>query len=234
MTAANIRVFQTAEHRCGYWPERSARDLVLDPFDPQLPALYGGALAMGFRRSGGHVYRPHCATCSACLAVRIPVDAFRPTRSQRRCLQRNADIDVTLAPARRSEENYALYQRYLRHRHAGGGMDDSSPEDFDQFLACRWSPTRFLEMRLRGQLLGIAVTDLLPDALSAVYTFFDPAHADRSLGTFAILRQLALARAEQRAQLYLGYWIEGHPKMDYKRRFHPLEVLEGGRWVRLG
>jgi arginine-tRNA-protein transferase len=227
----NIRVYQTVEHGCGYWPDRLARDLVLDPTDPMLPALYGPSLAMGFRRSGGHVYRPHCATCNACTPVRIPVRAFRPNRAQKRCLRRNADLELRVVPARRSEEGFALYRRYVATRHAGGGMDDPSPGDFDAFLACAWSPTVFLEARLDGRLVSVAVTDVLPDALSAVYTFYDPDEAARGLGSFAILSQVEQARRDGRDHLYLGFWLERHPKMDYKRAYRPLEFLAGRAWT---
>jgi len=227
---STIRVFQTAEHPCGYWPERIARDLVLDPADPMLPALYEPALAMGFRRSGQHVYRPNCVGCQACTPVRIPVDRFVPSRSQRRCLARNADLQVSLQPALRSEETFALYRSYVGARHAGGGMDDPSHQDFDAFLACSWSPTAFLEMRLRRELLAVAVTDVMPDSLSAVYTFFATQHAARSLGTFAILAQIEHARREGLQFLYLGFWLDGHPKMHYKQSFRPLQILLDGSW----
>lgn len=228
---ANIRVYQTVEHACGYWPDRNARDLVLDPLDPTLPSLYGSALAMGFRRSGNHVYRPHCAGCQACTPVRIPVDRFQPNRAQRRCLARNTDLRVNVAAAIRTEENFDLYQRYVSGRHAGGGMDDPSPADFDGFLSCEWSPTRFLEIRRDDDLVAVAVTDVLADSLSAVYTFFDPELATRSLGTFAILSQLAHARDLGLDYLYLGFWLRDHPKMDYKQRFRPIEFLSGREWL---
>ncbi|KFN44761.1 hypothetical protein N789_01750 [Arenimonas oryziterrae DSM 21050 = YC6267] len=229
-TQHNIRVFQTAEHGCGYWPERLARDLVLDPSDPSLPALYPNALSLGFRRSGGHVYRPHCNACRACIAVRVPVREFRPSRSQRRCLQRNADLSVRVSPARRTGEIFDLYRRYVDTRHAGGGMDAPMPVDFDGFLACGWSPTEFVEFRLGEELLGVAVTDVLPDALSAVYTFYAPEVAERSLGTYAILMQIARAQREDRQHLYLGFWLDQHPKMHYKQGFRPLEYLDGRDW----
>ena len=228
---ANIRVYQTVEHACGYWPDRNARDLVLDPLDPTLPALYGSALAMGFRRSGNHVYRPHCAGCQACTPVRIPVDLFQPNRAQRRCLARNADLRVSVAPAAHTDENFELYRRYVSGRHAGGGMDDPSPADFDGFLSCEWSPTRFLEIRGDDGLMGVAVTDVLADSLSAVYTFFDPGLPARSLGTFAILSQLAHARELGLDYLYLGFWLRDHPKMDYKQRFRPIQILSGREWL---
>ena len=233
-TKANIRVYLTVEHPCGYWPQRLARDLVLDPVDPMLPGLYGPSLAMGFRRSGSHVYRPHCAACQACTPVRIPVERFRPSRSQRRCLERNADLRVLARPAARTGECFELYRRYVGTRHAGGGMDDPSPADFDGFLSCAWSPTIFMELREGEALLGVAVTDVLPDSLSAVYTYFEPAAAARSLGTFAILTQIEHARTLGLPYLYLGFWLDGHPKMDYKKNFRPLERLAGREWVDAG
>jgi len=226
-----IRVFQTLEHRCGYYAERQARNLVIDPLARGLPQVYGTALERGFRRSGGHVYRPHCAGCRACVASRVPVAEFVPDRSQRRCLKRNADLVVRVVPAQRSDENFALYRRYLAARHPDGGMDDPGEDDFERFLACAWSPTRFLELRAGDELLAVAVTDVLPQGLSAVYTFYAPEHAERSLGTCAILSQIEWARAQQLPHLYLGYWIEGHPKMDYKARFRPLERLRDGSWT---
>lgn len=228
--AADLRLFHTAAHACGYWPERTARDLVLDPRDSRLPRFYPQALRWGFRRSGDIVYRPHCGSCQACIAVRIPVDAFMPNRSQRRTLARNADIEARVVVAERDDERLALYRRYLAWRHPGGGMDDHGAHEFDQFLIGSWNEGRLLELRLQGSLVAVAVTDLTADALSAVYTFYAPELASRGLGTLAILRQIAWARREQRAHLYLGYWIEGHRKMDYKRSFQPLEGFDGRQW----
>jgi leucyl-tRNA---protein transferase len=231
----DLRLFHTGEHACGYWPERIARDLVLDPRDPRLPKWYPLALGWGFRRSGDIVYRPHCSGCRACVAVRIPVDRFRPDRSQRRCLARNAQVQVRVLPAQRTDEQLALYRRYLAARHAGGGMDGHGAGEFDQFLIGSWSEGRFLELREAastgpGRLLAVAVTDVIETALSAVYTFYDPDEAHRGLGTLAILKQLEWARREHRSHLYLGYWIGGHAKLDYKRRFHPLEGFDGRGW----
>ena len=228
-----MRLFHSAEHVCGYFSDRIARDLLLDPRDPTLPQGYAAALALGFRRSGGHVYRPRCPGCNACVPVRLDVRAFHPDRSQRRCLRDNADIQTRLAPPLRTEENFALFRRYLEGRHADGPMADSDQEDFDEFVASGWSPTRFLELRHNGRLLGVAVTDVFPDALSAVYTFFDPEQHARGLGTLAILRQIEFARRGGRNHLYLGYWIAAHPKMEYKARFRPLQALVNGDWRQL-
>ena len=231
-----LRVFHTGDHACGYWPSRIARDLVLDPRDPRMPDLYPLALGWGFRRSGDIVYRPHCQGCRACVAVRIPVDAFVANRSQRRCLARNTQVESRIVAAQRTEEQLALYQRYLRARHRGGGMDEHGGIEFDQFLIGTWSHGRFMELRERDEnghshLLAVAITDVVDGALSAVYTFFDPDLPERSLGTLALLRQIEWARRDNRAHLYLGYWIAGHDKMDYKRRFRPLEAFDGRRWV---
>ncbi|TWH06002.1 MULTISPECIES: arginyltransferase [Pseudoxanthomonas] len=236
--ADDLRLYQTGSHPCGYWPEREARDLVLDPRDPRLGLVYPQALEWGFRRSGDIVYRPSCAACRACVAVRIPVQRFQPDRSQRRCLRRNADISARIVPARRTDEHFDLYHRYLLARHRDGGMDDHGTAEFDQFLVGAWSDTRFLELREPpapgssgpGRLLAVAVTDRAPHGLSAVYTFYEPEEAARGLGTLAILRQLEWARREGLAHLYLGYWIDGHAKMDYKRRFRPLEAFDGRGW----
>lgn len=227
-----LRVFHTGDHACGYWPERSARDLVLDPQDPRLLQFYPRALAWGFRRSGDLVYRPHCQGCRACVAVRVPVADFVPSRSQRRCRARNADVDARVLPAERSGEHFALYRRYLGARHRAGGMDGHGTAEFDQFLVGSWSQGRFLELRVHGRLLAVAVTDLVEDALSAVYTFYDPDESARGLGTLALLRQIDWARRDGRRHLYLGYWIAGHGKMDYKRKFRPLEHFDGRQWRR--
>lgn len=230
-----LRLFHTSEHPCGYWPDRRARDLVFDPGDPRLARKYAMALQWGFRRSGNLIYRPHCRACQACVAVRIPVADFAPNRSQRRCLERNADLDARVLPAMRSEEHFALYQRYLGARHPNGGMDGHGEAEFDQFLVSTWAESRFLEIRAhrdhgQGPLLATAVTDVVEDGLSAVYTFYDPDATDRGLGTFAILQQIAWARREGKRHLYLGYWIDGHDKMAYKRRYKPLEAFDGQRW----
>jgi arginine-tRNA-protein transferase len=228
-----VRLFQTLPHGCGYFADRTAQNLVIDPSAPQLARLYDYALQRGYRRAGGHVYFPHCGDCKACVACRIPVARFRPNRSQRRCLERNADVDIRVEPAGYSEERYALYRRYLQGRHRGGGMDDARADDFVRFLYTDWSPTRFVEFRRAGKLMGFAVTDFCDSGLSAVYTCFEPGEPARSLGSFAILSQIRIARERNIPNVYLGFWIAGHPKMDYKSRFRPLEVLRDGRWVDL-
>jgi leucyl-tRNA---protein transferase len=226
-----VRLFQTLPHSCGYYAERTAQNLVIDPSSPQLDHLYEIALLRGYRRAGGHVYVPRCQECRACIACRIPAATFVPDRSQKRCLKRNSDLEIVVAPASFSEERFDLYRRYLQWRHPDGGMDDAQPDDFSRFLYTHWSPTRFVEFREQGRLLAVAVTDFCESGLSAVYTFYDPAERERGLGTFAILQQIAIARRRDLAHVYLGFWIKGHAKMDYKMRFRPIEILRDGVWA---
>ncbi len=228
-----MSLYRTDEHPCGYYADRIARDLVLDPHDPALAEAYPVALAQGFRRSGGHVYRPKCPSCRACVPVRLCVRDFRPDRSQRRCLRDNADIQTRMLPPLRTDENFALYRRYLQARHGDGPMADTDEDDFDRFVASAWSPTRFMQLRRDGRLLAIAVTDTTADALSAVYTFFDPDERGCGLGTLAVLRQIEHAQRSGRTYLYLGYWIDSHPKMHYKARFRPLQSLGPAGWENL-
>jgi arginine-tRNA-protein transferase len=231
MKSETVRLFQTLPHPCGYFSGRTAQNLVIDPAAPDLPRIYAHALTRGYRRAGGHVYHPQCPQCSACVPARIAVAGFRPDRSQRRCLKRNEDLTLTIAPARYTIEYFNLYRRYLDARHAEGGMDNPDPQDFSRFLFTPWSPTCFVELRNRnGDLFAVAVTDVAASGLSAVYTFYEPQQAARSLGTLAILRQIELARERGLPHLYLGYWIAAHPKMDYKARFRPLELLGAGGW----
>jgi arginine-tRNA-protein transferase len=227
-------IYRTGEHPCGYFAGRIARDLVLDPRDPSLADAYPTALIQGFRRSGGHVYRPHCPACRACVPVRLCVRDFRPDRSQRRCLRDNADVGTRMVPALRTDENFALYRRYLLARHGDGPMADTDEDDFDEFVSSPWSPTRFMELRRDGRLLGVAITDVVPNALSAVYTIFDPDERGRGLGTLAILKQIEFAQSAGCEYLYLGYWIDSHPKMHYKARFRPLQTLDPSGWHELG
>jgi arginine-tRNA-protein transferase len=230
MRSVAIRLLKTLPHACGYFAERTAQNLVIDPLATDLPRVYEHALTRGFRRAGGHIYRPACMRCQACVPSRIPVAEFRPDRSQRRNAKRNTDLTVQEEPARFSDECFDLYGRYLGARHRGGGMDDADRDDFERFLISPWSSTRFLCLRDRDRLLAVAVTDVTRFGLSSVYTFFDPDADQRGLGTYAIQCQIEWTRRLGLPHLYLGYWIEGHRKMHYKARFRPLELLRGQHW----
>ena len=229
-THERLALYLSPEHPCGYLPGESARTVFLDPQVTPQQSLYSAFAAQGFRRSGGFLYRPQCERCHACVPVRIPVMEFRPDRTQRRVWRLNQDLAIRLRPTEADPEHFALYQRYLIQRHPGGGMDQHTAADYNAFLTSRWSNTLSVEFRLAGQLLGVAVVDELDDALSAVYTYFDPALARRSLGTFAILWQIEEARRRGLRWLYLGYWIEGSRKMAYKDRFRPFERFGPDGW----
>ncbi len=233
MRSERVLLFTTQAHACGYYADRTARNVVIDPESRRLADVYPDALEAGFRRAGSFLYRPDCGNCHACIPCRIPVQSFEPDRSQRRCLKRNDDVAVSDTSAGFSPERFALYKAYLDQRHPQGQMDKPRMDDFTEFLDGPWSTTRFLEFRHRERLLAVAVTDVTAHSLSAVYTFFDPGMRTLGLGTLAILTQIDWARRCDMPYLYLGYWIPGHPKMDYKRRFRPLEILLGGRWQTL-
>lgn len=226
-------IFLSMPHACSYLPGRTATSLFLDPRQPLDSRQYAGFMRLGFRRSGDLIYRPHCRECSACIPVRIPVNRFRPDRGQRRIWKRNQDLTVMATPPLYREEHFALYQRYQSSRHPDGGMDDPDPQKYQNFLGSRHIHTVFHEIRLNQKLLGVAVTDILPDGLSAVYTFFDPDEKRRALGVYALLWQIGLARETQLPWLYLGYWIKECQKMAYKDHYRPLEAFLNGRWVGL-
>lgn len=215
---------------CDYLPGETAQMVFLPPDTPLSMSQYSVLVAKGFRRSGQLVYRPHCPDCRACIPVRIPTARFLPTRSQRRCWHRNQDLTVIAREAEFRREHYELYLRYLKARHADGSMVDSTPEDYMNFLTCPWCDTLFYEFRWQDRLLAVAVVDLLDDALSAVYTFFDPDEARRGLGTYAILWEIAAAERMELKWLYLGYWIARCGKMAYKNKFQPLEYFHDNRW----
>ena len=233
MSLQHLRVYSTPPHQCSYLPDEIAVNAVLDPGIRLTPDLYSYMIDHGFRRSGDHVYAPHCPDCSGCLSTRLNVRDFKPNRSQRRCMKNNADLVVRIAKARYNDEYFDLYQRYLMNRHPDGGMSDTTPEKFRDFLIAEWCDTVFIEFRLRGKLLGVAVCDVLNQGFSAVYTFFDPAAHKRSLGTFAVLWQIRFARSRHLPRVYLGYLIEECDKMKYKSDYRPIEVLAGGEWMEL-
>jgi len=230
---ANVRVFATYPHNCSYLPGEQATTLFVDPSTPIDARTYSQLSFIGFRRSGPHLYRPHCAACNACVPARVPVQAFVPNRNQRRVLARNRDLDVSLAEHIQTEEHYALYSRYIAARHRDGDMYPPVRDQYNSFLTREWGTTSLVEFRAAGTLVAVAVMDRLDNGLSAIYTFYDSGEEARSLGTFVILWQIALARELQLPAVYLGYWIRNCRKMNYKTRFRPIELLANGHWVRV-
>lgn len=194
----------------------------------------------GFRRSQSIAYRPACDGCRACVSVRVLVREFEPSRGFRRILAANADLSARMVSAQATAEHYSLFRRYLDARHADGGMVDMSVLDYASMVEDSHVETRLVEYRRPPQapdetaeLVGVALTDVLSDGLSMVYSFYDPELAERSLGTYMILDHIAKAKAFGLPYLYLGYWVEGSRKMAYKGRFLPQERLGMLAWDRV-
>jgi arginine-tRNA-protein transferase len=207
-----------------------ARNLIVVP-QPMVPGIYHSLMDLNFRRLGAVFYRPACASCEECRQVRVPVAAFAPSRSQRRCFTRNADLVAVAAPPSPSEEKRILYKRYLEGRH--DGQMDGSPSEFYGFLYASTVETLEVSYRLGDRLVGVGVVDVEPEALSAVYCYFEPDLPERSLGVFNILWLIEECRRRGIPNLYLGYYVRDSRKMNYKAAYRPHEILDpGGRWVR--
>jgi arginine-tRNA-protein transferase len=227
----SIPLFLSQEHACSYLEDEQAQSVFVHPSCPVTTAIYGQLIEQGFRRSGDEVYAPHCPHCAACIPVRLPVEKFKPSRSQKRCLIRNIDTQVVVKPAVFEPAHYELYLRYQAIRHGDGAMADSSPDDYLGFLGSSWCDTRFVEFFINNELAAVAVVDQFEQAWSAVYTFFDPKFAAASLGVYAVLWQIEQARRQQKEFLYLGYWIKACKKMAYKSDYQPIQLLIDHQWV---
>ncbi len=225
-----IQFYLTAHYDCSYLPGRQARSQVATPTHLIDAPAYSALIRAGFRRSGQFTYRPHCEQCHACVPVRVEVAGFVPNRTQRRCLRRNQALSARFLPLDFREEHYALYRSYLGSRHAGGGMDRDGPDQYTQFLLSSNVDSVMVEFRDGESLVMVSVVDQIDDGLSAVYTFFDPAREQDSLGVYGVLWQIELAKRLDLPYLYLGYWIAESRKMAYKKHYPPLEGLVDGRW----
>lgn len=223
-------LYLSLPHSCSYIPQRLASTLFMDPQYPINPELYGDFNRHGFRRSGDLIYRPHCRDCTACVPVRIPANDFTPTRGQRRVWRKNADVQMTIGEPQFKQEHFELFLRYQEQRHPGSSMGNPNPEKYMRFLVGRQIKTQFVEMKANDTLLGVAVIDLLPDGVSAVYTFYEPNLPARGLGVFAVLWEIEYTRGLGLPWVYLGYWIKDSPKMAYKMNYQPLEFYQNGRW----
>jgi leucyl-tRNA---protein transferase len=232
-----LRFFLTAPSPCPYLPGREERKVFA-----HLPLSDGAAIndaltQIGFRRSQNIAYRPACETCDACVSARIPVADYGFSRSERRVLDRNQDLERNLVEAEATMEQFDLLRRYLLARHAEGGMADMTWPDYVAMVEDTAARTHLIEYRLPsadrgpGDLAACILVDVLSDGLSLVYSFYEPSLARRSLGSFIILDHIVQASLAALPYVYLGYWVQGSPKMDYKARFNPVEVLRPGGWT---
>lgn len=216
------------------------RKVFTDLNDINPDSLHESMTKIGFRRSQDIAYRPSCEDCTACKSVRIPVSVFNPSRSQRRIIKTNSDLTVRKIPNIALQEHYDLLHSYLGARHTEGGMTNMNFEEFKSMVECSPVDSCLMEYRLpsnnnnEGKLIGVSLTDSMSDSLSMVYSFFNVSDSfkKRSLGTYIILDHVARTNLMNLTHLYLGYWIEDSPKMSYKKKFKPLEILEAEGWFR--
>jgi len=237
--------YLTAPSPCPYLAGKEERKVFTHLVGERAGELNNILTQGGFRRSQSIAYRPACEGCRACVSVRVIAKDFRPTQSMRRILRRNADIVGEMRVAVPTSEQYAVFRGYLDSRHRDGGMADMTVLDYAMMVEDSHIETRIIEYRRRdpgaestkkasGELVAIALTDVLGDGLSMVYSFFEPEEAQRSLGTFMVLDHIARAQRMGLAYVYLGYWVRGSRKMDYKSRFLPQERLMPDGWARVG
>lgn len=226
-----IQFYVTTPYSCGYLEDRLAQSLIAAPHHLIDANVYNGLIRLGFRRSGKFAYRPHCESCNACVPVRVLVDEFSASRSQRRARQQHANLSAAIVPLAFSEEHFSLYQAYQIARHEGRQEPDAI-DQYRNFLVQSNVNSMLVEFRLEGVLKMVSLIDIVLDGISAVYTFYDATNKQSSFGTYNILWLIDLARQRGLPHLYLGYWIAESRKMAYKQKFMPQEALIEGEWLR--
>jgi arginine-tRNA-protein transferase len=235
--------YLTAPSPCPYLKGQHERKVFTHLVGPRAGEINELLTHGGFRRSQSIAYRPACETCRACISVRVVTNDFKPSRNMRRAAARNADLVGEMRGAAPTSEQYSVFRAYLDARHRDGGMVDMTVLDYAMMIEDSHVDTRVVEYRRRGpgtgitgrgagDILGVALSDVLSDGLSMVYSFFDPDEGERSLGTYMILDHIERARKMGLPYVYLGYWVPGSRKMDYKGRFLPQERLLPSGWVR--
>jgi arginyl-tRNA--protein-N-Asp/Glu arginylyltransferase len=230
-TPENTQLFLTAPMPCPYLPGKQERKLFTHLTGRRASSLHALLSDNGFRRSQNLIYRPACEGCAACQSVRIVTAEFETTKRYRRILSLNADVEVAVRQPRATSEQYALFKRYLDDRHTGGGMTAMSFVDYEYMVEDTPVQTVLVEYRLGSHpekpLIAVALTDVMPDGLSMVYSFFAPELSKRGLGNLLILDHVRQVRLAGLSYVYLGYWVEDSPKMAYKGHYRPLEVQRG-------
>lgn len=221
----------TSSSPCPYLPAREEQRLLTFLDSPAKAQALPLLLQNGFRRSQHMAYRPACAQCQACKSVRIRLADFALGKSERRVLRKNAALRVAHAPAVATDDLFQLFTRYQTARHAQSEMAQMTRHDFAQMIEEHTGHARLMLAEEEGRTIAAMLYDALPDGRSAVYSFFDPLLHARSLGSWMILHMAQETRAAGKEYLYLGYWVAGSPKMDYKAQFRPLEIFSGTRWV---
>jgi arginyl-tRNA--protein-N-Asp/Glu arginylyltransferase len=236
LTFQIVQFYATAPYSCSYLPEKTARSQVVTPSHLINDDVYADLVKKGFRRSGLFTYRPYCDKCQACIPLRLDAQGYKATRSQRRAWSKHKNLQVRILKLGFDPDHYAMYLRYQTLRHAGGGMDEDSTEQYTQFLQQSRVNTRLIEFREPhpngepGVLKMVSIVDILRDCLSAVYTFYEP-EANTSYGTYNVMWQIEEAKRLNIPYVYLGYWIEDSPKMNYKANFKPQQRLMQGEWL---
>lgn len=234
--------YVTASAPCPYLTDKRERKVFSYLDGPDASSTNALLTRRGFRRSQNIIYLPACEGCSACIPVRIVVDDFELTRSRKRNLVKNADLARRIAGPRATGEQFSVLRGYLDSRHGDGGMSEMTVLDYAAMVEETSVDTMIVEYRepvsdpgeeSDTRLVGAALTDRLTDGLSMVYSFFEPDDAARSLGRFMIHDHVSLARELGLPYVYLGYWVDGSPKMQYKADFQPMEKLTAAGWVRM-
>jgi arginyl-tRNA--protein-N-Asp/Glu arginylyltransferase len=231
--------YVTAPQPCPYLEGRLERKLFTALQGEQAEDLNDTLSKQGFRRSQNVLYRPSCSDCNACLSARIRVADFTPSKSQKRTAKKNDHLARRTRAPWATEEQYDLFRKYLDNRHADGGMADMDVFEFAAMIEETPIKSRVIEYSVRSEdrrtreLAAVCLTDVLDDGLSMVYSFYDPARRADSLGTYVILDHIKLAQDAGLPYVYLGYWVPGSPKMEYKAKFSAVEVYAGGQWTDL-
>ncbi len=226
----SIPLFVSNQSPCSYLEKTNSQSAFVHPSFQLNTEIYSQLIEQGFRRSGNEIYRPHCPTCNACIATRVEVSQFSPSKNQKRCSKKNSNTEVNIKAATFDQAHYDMYLRYQKYKHQGGSMAESSKDEYIFFLASSWCNTLFVEFKINNTLAAVAVVDLLDNALSAVYTFFEPEFCGYGLGNYAVLWQIQHAIELELKYVYLGFWIADCRKMAYKTQYQPIQGFIANEW----